>query len=159
VTPLNNIKIVLAVAIIGGSFYFGYQSAANKWEARVNKAEAKQTRLVLELERVQAGNAYLLEESLAESLNEQQIKKEVIYREVVKYREDPNADKCILPAEWVQISNSAAGLPGSTETTSGSDGTASDSQALIVVTDNYAICLKEIEKLKTLQEYARGVSE
>ena len=121
--------VTVIVSVLSAVYYSGYQSAATKYKADIlvigrdaALAHAKAVNLVLEKNKVQA------ELTEAQSLLYAELEKEaeVIYREnikeIIKYRDNPNAGKCVLPDQFVRSYDAAtAGRSVSeiTETASG----------------------------------------
>lgn len=94
---------------------------------------------------------------------ERERKNKVITKEVVKYAENPNAGRCVLPADWVRTHDQAAsGMPDDSEPSSGSNDDPArftDVDALATVTENYRICVTELDKLKALQSWVNAIIE
>ena len=157
---LAKYKALIGLAALVAAFFFGAEWKDRAWAEKVAKAESKQRSLVLELERSQKQAEYLLLESVNDILDEEDVKTEVVYREIIKYKDSPSAGSCKFPANGVQILNSAAGLPRVPSAPANAQAEAkavSDIEVVDVVSANYRMCRKELEKYSGLWQWAESV--
>ena len=157
---MTQYKILGIVALLVATFTAGYQWNDRAWSEKVAKAESDQKSLVLELERSQRQAEYLLLDSVNDILEQEDTKTEVVYREIIKYKDSPSAGSCKFPADGVQILNSAAGLPRVPSAPANTEAEAkavSDIEVVDVVSANYRMCRKELEKYSGLWAWAESV--
>lgn len=152
-------KALGAVAVVVGAFFFGSEWTDRAWAEKVAKAENENKALVIELERAQKQAEYLLLDSVNDILEQVDSETEVIYREKIIYRDNPNAGNCVIPGEWVQIHNNSTGMPGVSSATPDIKAEAraeeiSDIEVLDIVTANYRMCVEEIAKFDGLWQWA-----
>jgi hypothetical protein len=142
----------------------GYDFAANKyelelavWQREAATSVAKANELAGELEMRQLELAATIAERDAVRKQKQQVLTKEVVRDVIKYVKSPDAGKCELTASFVRIHNSSAsGVPEATVTTTASDGTTrrfTDSDLILVTTENYAACHRNTNKLVAWQDW------
>ena len=82
--------------------------------------------------------------------------KEIVEKEVIKYVE-AHDDSIELDGDWARLHDIAAA--GVSDTSNGTDGTSREAptaaEALQTVTENYAICNRNTDKLNALQDWVR----
>ena len=83
----------------------------------------------------------------------------VITKEIIKYVQSPDADKCALDPSGVRIHDQAANgsVPKDADTSSGANDSpegVKGSQLIPVVVENYNACHEAMDRLKALQEWA-----
>lgn len=99
---------------------------------------------------------------------EQEIKyvDRIVTQEVIKYR-DRVEYRFALPTEWVHTYNLSTMRLSEAGSSSGIDGSSNgigtirevdDATALEVISNNNRICVREIEKLRSLQKWVKGPS-
>lgn len=157
---LMKYKAIGAVALIVGAFFFGAEWKGRAWAEKVAKSENDNKALVLELERAQKQAEYLLLESVNDILEQEDAKAEVIYREKIVYRNNPDAGSCRIPGEWVQIHNNSTGVsavPPAPADAQAERQAVTDIEVLDVVTENYRLCTKELTKYRGLWDWAESV--
>lgn len=144
----------------------GWQTHAWKSESEIQAAGKKHLTTTLRIERAETAASAAAGEANAASLQGQQEKVRIIKQEVIRYVKSPDADRCTLSAHWLQLHDQAAGLSRPAEAagppaaaTGDTAAAATDSEALQAVTDNYAICAREIERLRGWQDWYRSVSD
>lgn len=154
---------LLLVFILG--VLMGWQTHAWKSDSEIQAAGNQHLSTTLRIERAETAASAAAGEANAARLQGQQEKVRIIKQEVIRYVKSPDADRCSLSAGWVQLHDQAAGLSHAPEAagpsataTGDSAAAATDSEALQAVTDNYAICGREIERLRGWQEWYRSVS-
>ena len=153
-------KAIAGLAALVAAFFFGAEWKDRAWAEKVASAESAQKSLVLELEHAQKQAEYLLMESVNDILEQEDTKTEVVYREIIKYKDSPSAGSCKFPASGVQIINSAAGLPRVPSPPANAEAeakTVSDIEVVDVVSANYRMCRKELEKYSGLWAWAESV--
>lgn len=156
---MNYVKI----AVVVGAFLAGW--AVNGWRIGENiaESEAQRARDTIEIERLNAENANAVAARHAAEKAAQAVKTRTITKEVIKYVQSPDAGQCDLSDDWVRIHNDSTGVPTDTAAASGSDDTTgrtkTDVDALVTVTDNYAVCKANAARLEALQEWAKKVTD
>ena len=118
---LMKYKAIVGIGAIVGAFFFGAEWKDRAWAEKVASAESAQKSLVLELEHAQAQQQYLLMESVNDILEQEDTKTEVVYREIIKYQDNPNAGTCVFPVDGLQIINRAAGMSTDSTATAPAD--------------------------------------
>lgn len=157
---MTQYKILGIAGLLIATFTAGYQWNDRAWSKRVAEAESKRIALTLELEREQKHAEDMLLEAVDTMLDEEDVKTEVIYREKIVYRNNPDAGACKLPDEWVQVHDNSTGLPRVSKAPSNAkakQGQVSDIEVLDVVTANYQMCRKELVKFNGLWDWANSV--
>lgn len=156
---MNYIKIAIVIA----AFLAGW--AVNGWRIGENiaEAEAQRARDTIEIERLNTEKADAISALHAAKAAAQVVKTRTITKEVIKYVQSDDAGKCDLSDDWVRIHNDSTGVSSDTETTAGTDDTSgrtkTDVDALVTVTDNYAICRVNAARLEALQKWADSISD
>lgn len=119
--------------------------------------EARKRNRVIETMQLELSGV-VSERDAARRKKAKELEKEVV-RDVIRYVQSPAVQHCDLDPEWVRVHNSAAsgGMPENAETTGPANGPASDTEALIAVTENYATCHGVRGQLIGLQEWAQGI--
>lgn len=108
---LMKYKAIAGLAALVAAFFFGAEHKDRAWAEKVASAESAQKSLVLELEHAQKQAEYLLMESVNDILEQEDTETEVVYREIIKYQDNPDAGTCVFPVDGLQIINRAAGMP------------------------------------------------
>lgn len=121
---LMKYKAVAGLAALVAAFFFGSEYKDRAWAEKVASAESAQKSLVLELEHAQKQAEYLLMESVNDILDQEDTKTEVVYREIIKYQDNPDAGTCVFPIDGLQIINRAAGMPTDSAATATTDNAA-----------------------------------
>ena len=153
-------KALGCIGVIVAAFACGAEWKDRGWAERVAKAESENKSHVIELERLQKKNEWLLLSSVDDILTEEEAKAEVIYREKIVYRDSPSAGTCKFPPSGVQIINDSAGLPRVPEASGNAEAgreEVSDIEVVDVVSANYIICRKELVKFQGLWDWAESV--
>jgi len=156
---VNYVKIAILIA----TFAAGW--SVNGWRIGedIAAAEAQRARDTIEIERLNAENANEVAARHAAEAAAQVVKTRTITKEVIKYVQSPDAGQCDLSDDWVRIHNDSTGVSTTTETPSRTDDTPRESKndvdALVTITDNYAICQANATKLQALQEWAKSINQ
>lgn len=113
------------------AFFFGAEWKDRAWaetvalsELALKKAEVALFESVRREEHAKAQQQYLLMESVNDILEQEDTKTEVVYREIIKYQDNPNAGTCVFPVDGLQIINRAAGMPTDSAATATADNAA-----------------------------------
>ena len=156
---MNYVKIAILIA----TFAAGW--SVNGWRIGedIAAAEAQRARDTIEIERLNAENANEVAARHAAEAAAQVVKTRTITKEVIKYVQSPDAGQCDLSDDWVRIHNESPGVSTTTETPSRTDDTPrepkNDVDALVTITDNYAICQANATKLQALQKWAKSINQ
>ena len=144
---------VLAL-VLGSVWGMGYKTASNHYQRVIAEAELKTAMEHAEaVAQAQAANDALGEQALlqAKLSAEQARKNEVVTNTVikwkVKYAQNPDAGKCVLPPDFVRVHTAAVTgrLPDDPAATRGANAgpaRVTDIDLLDVDTSNYAMCRK-----------------
>lgn len=143
--------------------FLGWKTNGWRLESQIHKAQAAQLTDTLTQERESTQAAHVADTGTSAAQQDQRQHARTITKEVIRYVQSPVAGQCTLPAEWVQIHDSAAGVPpdpaapGQPAAAAGEAGSpVTDAQALGAVTSNYDTCLQEINRLQGWQAWYRS---
>lgn len=174
---------VLAIACLvsaGSAFWIGWEwrdrsadleaaVAAQQRAELYQQAQAAQTiasEQARNVERLTAERTALASEAAALRDQEREVVERVVTREVIRYVQNPNTVRTVLPFEWVRIHDRAAtgrgaGMPAATDGPRRPDAVAApvtDADALVVITDNYTTCQATRDQLIGLQDWVRSLN-
>ena len=167
VVLVPNPYILLFVAVLSAgstwqiqNWHYGKIIAESKNQQWNNHLQAVNTKIELDRE-AQAKEQELLElQEVKKQKNKVHTK--IVTKEVIKYVQNPNAGKLIIPTEWVRIHDTAAigpeylqGDPVTTAEPNASASKITDIDALEIVTDNYVSYHEIYNQLIDLQEWVR----
>lgn len=148
---------VVALAFVAGWFINGWRIGET-----VAESEAQRAQDTIQIERLNAEKTQTVAALHAAKAAAQIVKTRTVTKEVIKYVQNPDAGECELSNDWVRIHDDSAGVPTDIEAPRrASDATGkpkTDVDALVAITDNYAVCLTNAIRLKALQEWAVKVS-
>lgn len=162
--PYFNLAVYALIAAIG----FGAGWKVNGWRhdaadlARMEadqiaiQAAAEKARKIVELRQERTDIAAQLE---IERNKETRVVERIVTDEVIKYVQTPAATQCAVDADGVRIINAAARVPTIPQATgTPDDGARGVTAARLVpsVTDNYAVCNRNSNQLKALQDWVRA---
>lgn len=154
--------IYVKVAVVAAAFICGW--AVNGWRIgeTVAESEAQRAQDTIKIERLNTEKSQTVARLHAAEAAAQVVKTRTVTKEVIKYVQNPDAGDCELSNDWVRIHDDSAGVPTDTEAASRAADTTgkpkTDVDALVAITDNYAVCLTNAIRLKALQEWAVKVS-
>lgn len=144
--------VVIISAVIGGSVWYGYNKAENKYIAKIatykSEAELLQTKLDAAVAKVEVKVVTKYVDRV-KTVKE----KEYVYRD--KIITVPS--KCELSSGWVYLHDASA-TGSDADPTRVADEAASgirDTEALDTIVGNYSIAQQNAEQLKALQEWIR----
>lgn len=149
------VAVVLA-AFVAGWFINGWRIGGS-----VAESEAQRARDTIKIERLNTENTNTVAALHAAEAAAQIVKTRTITKKVIKYVQSPSAGNCKLSTDWVRIHDDSTGVSTDAEAARRADDPArkpkTDIDALVAVTDNYAVCRTNATRLKALQEWAKKV--
>ena len=144
--------VLLIVSLLGGTYWYGYDKAANKYKTQIEQMVQDKKLLQSQLD---AEIANIKVEIVTEYVDRVQVvkEKEYVYRD--KIITVPS--KCELSTGWVLLHDASAtgGNADSTGVTDGNPSGVKDTEALGTVIENYSICQQNAEQLIALQRFVR----
>ena len=177
---INNWRVIGSVFLVAAVFITGYDVASTKKELviadlKLQYAEANNRAVELSEELRVEKEARLNAASKLRAVEDIKSKEVVKYvdREVIKYVQSTDSDRCYVSNEWVRIdtiSAKGANTLQDSKSSSGVDGASSksvadtgisrynDADLLQLTTNRNAICHAEMGKLKALQEYVEIIT-
>lgn len=151
----------IAASAFAGGYWLADTVGENKYlqlEARYAKqyqdaVDQKQT-----IELLQDEVARIVAEKAAIENQEAKVVEKIITKKVIEYVQT-NPPACSLNADWVRVHDTAASgsLPEDTNTTTATNDTTDEVEALVAVTDNYSTCNANARQLRQLQDWVREV--
>jgi hypothetical protein len=103
--------LILSLAIFGG----GYKVAQWRYSAIIADIKTELSEGARIAEKAAKAHADIVVTKAEAVKSQREIVYKTITKEVIKYVQDPNFGKCVIPGSWVQQHDSAAsvGMPGS----------------------------------------------
>lgn len=148
---MNN-KAAILFAIAATSFAAGWKVHQWKTDSELLELQQNVARSKAELEKKQ--NEVEVANIENQRLIEQGVR--VVTKEVVLYR---NSD-CSVQPDWVRIHNCAVrGTESTCEPDAATAETFTDGEALAAVTQNYGICLSELNRFAGLQSWIKQLRD
>jgi hypothetical protein len=154
----TQVKIVAALILSSAIFGGGYWVAHLRYSAVIAdiNTELSEGARLAEKAAKEHSNAVVTEAVAVD------VQREIVYKtitkEVIKYVQNPDAGKCVIPVDGVQLHDNAATarMPTATTITNGSPRPAiTDIELLNKVVDNYETCNAIRDRLTALQSWAR----
>lgn len=159
------IGIALSSAFTGGWAANGwrYQEKIAVMERDLAGASQIASERAREVERLQTTVSEKSAEMAILAAQKRKVIEKVVTEEVIKYVENPDAGRCVMPDQWVRIHNIAATgeVPEATEPASNADagtGTITDIETLVTVKSNYGTCRETRDQLIGLQKWVRSIN-
>jgi len=146
------VKVIVALVALASAFGAGWKT--NGWRlgekietARADAAEARE-------KQAHADEAALdaVIEAAYQKTKKRETRTRTVIKEVTRYVES-QPDACPLDTDWVRIHNLSAADPAGEP--DGEPGRATTTDALPVVTDNYARCYEWRDRLTALQDWVK----
>lgn len=163
------IKFAGVFILLAGVYAAGYKTATTHYKGIIAETRAEHLEAVAEANRktreVNEANRLAADAAAeAEALRNRErevVEKEVI-KEVIKYVETDNARECGLSPSGVLLHDTAARgrLPGDTDAPAITDDgaiEATNAEVILTVTQNYLSCNETIDRLTSLQDWARAL--
>jgi hypothetical protein len=151
-------RVVVVLVVLGGTFLLGYWFAGRVYGERIATANNARLTATLDIERLRRQLSGSVAREILAEMDAEAARSQIVTREVIRYVESPDAGRCALPEQWVQIHDNAAGLPGTVVTAGHADGASAglagnappltDADALKVVTANYQTCHQQLVKAR-----------
>ena len=148
--------IALVAAAVAGIWRDGYTYATNKAEVLLVELREKGRQAALEQallwEQLAINESALALKARAET----KVITDTVVKWKVKYVQNPDAGKCVVPPEFVRVHNAAANnrlpeTPGNRPDPDGTTRKFTDIDVLDVTTANYAVCHKWADQLRHWQ--------
>lgn len=158
------VLLVLAAVFGAGWKVQGWRMGEDMAQFQKELAEARADAETAEREKEQALQARsdAIAAAILADMDAEQARARVVTKEVIKYVQVPGAGSCNLVDEWVHTHDRAArragGDPGAASVPDAGSGQFTDIDALVVVTDNYAICRQAMSQVRGWQAWYREVS-
>lgn len=140
-----------AIALIGGTYFYGYTKGTAKAEAELMAFAARSSQQIAELQERNAELSNNVQIQYVDRVNTIR-EKEYVYRDIAENRVAP---KCELSNGWVHVHDASTGA-GDANTTRAADETPSgitDTQALVGIVGNYSRCQQNAQQLALLQKW------
>lgn len=155
---------VIAVTAALGS----YKMTANSYEAKISKMETRSATAARvaesknrEIELLGLELMGMVSQRDAARNQELNVVERIITKKVIEYVKNPDAGKCNIPGEFVQLHDTAARGGGVSETSEASGAIdaaparITDTEVIVVVTDNYNVCHGIRNQLLSLQDWVK----
>lgn len=144
-------KLLAAAALLIGVFFYGYMKGSAYAEAQLQKFAAEKQQQIAELEKKNAEISNNVVTEYVDRVNTIR-EKEYVYRDIAQ-KSVPS--QSVMSNGWVYTHDISA-TSGDADSTRASDASPSgitDTQALIGIIKNYAICMQNSQQLIGLQQW------
>lgn len=140
-----------------------HETQIRQMQLEAQQAATAATEQARTIERLTAERLAAVESAAALRAQEREVVEVEVVREVVRYAENTDRARFVLPADWVRIHDRAAlgrraDVSPPAVAARGADDPAAgvtDARALAVTTSNYATCNAVSDQLAALQEWVR----